>query len=120
MFEVSVSSSFPAQHAVTIAGVDEIPHSHDWKVLAVVSGESLDNDELLVDFLQLHAALEEVLATIRETDLNSNPVLQGKNPSTEYVAMYIATELTKKVKSPSRLASITLTEAPNCTATYRL
>ena len=120
MFEVSVSTSFPAEHAVMIAGIDETPHSHVWNVVAVVTGEKLDNDALLVDFLQLQSDLNEVVAPLRETNLNTNEVLQHKNPSTEIVAMYIATELKKRVKSPASLASITLTEAPNCIATYRL
>jgi 6-pyruvoyl-tetrahydropterin synthase len=120
MFEVSVSTSFPAVHAVTISGVEETPHSHDWKVLAVVSCDALDSDNLLIDFLQLESDLENVVARLRDTDLNANPVLQGNNPSTEFVAMYIATELAKKVNSPACLDSIALTEAPNCIATYRL
>ena len=120
MFEVSVSTSFPAKHAVTISGIEEAPHYHDWKVLAVVSGDSLDSDKLLIDFLQLESDLEKIIAPLRDSDLNTNPVLQGNNPSTEFVAMYIANELVKKVKSPAHLDSITLTEAPNCTATYRL
>ncbi len=119
MFEVSVSTTFDADHAVTISGIEETSHTHNWRVVAVVSGEQLDEDGLLIDFLQLQSDLEQVVSTIRNTNLNTNPSLQGNNPSTEYVAMHIATELAKKVKSPARLTSITLTEAPNCIATYR-
>jgi|TARA_B100000315_G_C14438741_1_gene523707 6-pyruvoyltetrahydropterin/6-carboxytetrahydropterin synthase len=120
MFEVSVSASFVAEHSVTISGVKENAHSHNWNVVATVSGEKLDEDGLVVDFLALQNDLEQVVAALRETNLNCNPVLDDKNPTTEHVAMYIATELTNKVKSPARLLSIKLTEAPNCTATYRL
>ena len=42
MFEVSVATSFHAIHAVTIAGVEETPHEHDWKVVASVQGDKLD------------------------------------------------------------------------------
>ena len=119
MFEFSVSSSFHAQHAISILGVDEKTHNHNWKVTASVSGENLDRDGLLVDFIQLQSDLEDVIKTIRDTNLNTNPVLHGSNPTTEYVAKYIATELAKRVKSPARLSSITLTEAPNCIAIYR-
>ncbi len=119
MFEVSVSTTFDAQHAVTISGIDETPHTHNWHVVAVVSGEQLDVDGLLIDFLQLQSDLEVAISTIRDTNLNTNPALQSNNPSTEFIAMYIATELAKRVKSPARVTSITLTEAPNCIATYR-
>lgn len=120
MFEVSVAGSFIAIHAVTISGVDETPHEHDWQVTAVVGNETLDDDGLVVDFLQLEASLQAVLATLAGTDLNTNGVLNGMNPSTEIVAKYIATELIKRVPSPARVLSIMLTEAPNCIATYRL
>ncbi len=120
MFEVSVSTSFVAEHSVTISGVKEDSHSHDWKVVATVSGETLDEDGLVVDFLALQNYLEQVVDNLRNTNLNCNPVLEDKNPTTEHVARYIATELANKVKSPAHLLSITLTEAPNCTATYRL
>jgi len=120
MFDVSVSDSFIAQHAVTIDGVEEIQHEHDWKVTAVVSGETLDVDGLVVDFLQLQKDLREVVGALVDTNLNTNAVLDGKNPSTEIVAMYIATELAKRVPSPARLYCVELTEAPNCIATYRL
>ena len=53
MFEVSVETSFVATHAVTMNGIEEDPHSHDWKVVLTVQGNSLDNDGLLVDFLDL-------------------------------------------------------------------
>ncbi len=120
MFEVSVADSFIAKHAVTIAGVDETPHEHDWQVVAIVGNETLDDDGLVVDFLQLEESLKTILSTLDGTDLNTNSALQGKNPSTEIVAMYIAKELEKRVVSPARLLSIHLTEAPNCIATYRL
>ena len=60
MFEVSVEAAFKATHAVTVAGVDEIPHEHDWKAVVLVNGEKLDNDGLVVDFL----ALENRLMTL--------------------------------------------------------
>jgi 6-pyruvoyltetrahydropterin/6-carboxytetrahydropterin synthase len=120
MFDVSVSDSFIAQHAVTICGVEETPHEHDWQVNAIVSRNTLNEDGLVIDFLQLQKDLNDVLSILDGTNLNTNSVLGGKNPSTEIVAMYIAGELAKRVPSPARLTCIELTEAPNCIATYRL
>ena len=53
MYEISVETSFLAVHAITIDGIEETPHKHDWKVVASVQSDTLDNDDLVVDFLDL-------------------------------------------------------------------
>ena len=51
-FEVSVSASFRARHAVaTPSGPLEPPHEHDWRVEAVYRADALDADGFVVDFL---------------------------------------------------------------------
>ena len=119
MFEVSVATSFQATHAVTITGVEETPHEHDWKVVASVKGDNLDEDGLLVDFLELQRRLDEIVAPLLHADLNQCPEMDGKNPTTEHVAWYIAKQLQDNVKAPAILSSVRVTESPNCIATYR-
>ena len=119
MFEVSVATSFHAIHAVTIAGVEETPHEHDWKVVASVQGDKLDEDGLLVDFLDLQRRLEEIVAPFLHADLNQCPEMDGQNPTAEHVAWYIAKQLQENVIAPTILSSVRVTEAPNCIATYR-
>lgn len=119
MFEVSVETSFIAVHAVTIDGVEETPHEHDWKVVASVRGDKLDDDGLLVDFLDLQRELEQVVSPFRNVNLNQCQALHGQNPTAEQVALYIATQLQDKVKGTATLSAVRVTEAPNCIATYR-
>ena len=118
MFSVCVSTSFQATHAVTIQGVDETPHSHDWKVEAILCGDSLDDDNVLIDFLEVEKKLDTIVSPFRDSDLNNNPMLEGANPSTEYVAMYIGEQLKQQIHNPIRVQSVTVTEAANCKATY--
>ena len=117
MFEVSVETSFVATHAVTMNGIDEDPHSHDWKVVLTVQGDSLDNDGLLVDFLDLEKQLEEAVAPLNDVNLNSCAVLNKQNPSTERIACYIASCI--NVSPPAQITSVTVTEAPHCKATFK-
>jgi len=119
MFEISVETSFRAVHAVTVGGVEETPHEHDWKVVASVQGDKLDDDGLLVDFLDLQLELEKAVSPFHNVDLNQCPVLDGQNPTAEQVARYIATQLKDKVRAPATLSSVRVTEAPHCIATYR-
>ncbi len=119
MFEVSVATSFHAIHAVTISGVEEAPHEHDWQVVASVLGNQLDDDGLVVDFLDLQRELEEIIAPLQHADLNQCPELGGQNPTAERVAWYIANQLQSKVQEPATISAVSVTEAPNCIATYR-
>lgn len=118
MFEVCVSTSFVATHAVTIQGVDETPHSHDWKVDVMLAGTTLDSDGLLIDFLEVEKQVESIIAPLRDTDLNVNSSLEGKNPSTELVAQYIGDALRLQIRPPITVQSVSVTEAPNCKAIY--
>ncbi len=119
MFEVSVEASFNAMHAVTVAGVDETPHTHDWKAVVLVSGKALDEDGLVVDFITLEQSLDRVIAPLRDSDLNSVKELDGKNPSAEFVALYIGEEIEKTLPPENNLVSVTVTEAPHCKAIYK-
>lgn len=118
MYKVSVEQSFRAKHAVTVKGVDEKPHFHDWKVVVLVSGPSLDEDGLLVDFLQLEASLARAVNPLQDADLNACDAMQGKNPSAEHVAIYIADCLKDAITSPNKVETITVTEAPHCKAIF--
>ena len=120
MFEVSVEGHFRAEHAVTVNGVDETAHFHDWKAVALISGPKLDEDGLLLDFLELEANLEKAIAPLRDADLNTCGVLQGNNPSAEHVAIYIADCIKDSITPPNKLETITITEAPHCKAIYQL
>ena len=119
MFEVSVATSFHAVHAVTISGVEETPHEHDWNVVVSIQGDKLDDDGLLVDFIALQRELEQVVSPFRNVNLNQCSVLDGQNPTAERVAWYIATQLQNKIQAPANIYSVIVTEAPNCIATYR-
>ena len=119
MFEVSVATSFHAVHAVTVSGVEETPHEHDWRVVAIVQGSQLNDDGLLVDFLDLKRGLEEIIAPLQRANLNQCAELDGQNPTAERVAWYIANQLQSKVQEPATISAVSVTEAPNCIATYR-
>ena len=119
MYEVSVETTFQAEHAVTVCGVPETPHEHDWRVVVTVQGNTLDSDVLLVDFIALQKQLEESISPLQQTNLNTCKAMAGANPTAERVAWYIANELQVKLPSTVTLSSVRVTEAPHCIATYR-
>ncbi len=117
MFEVSVEALFTATHAVTICGVEEEQHSHDWVVVLTVSGNELDHDGLLVDFLDIEQQLANAVTPLQNANLNISPEMNDENPTAERVAWYIASCI--NVTPPALISSVTVTEAPHCKATYR-
>ena len=46
-------------------------------------------------------------------------MLKGKNPSAEFVALYIGQEIEKTLPNTNKLVSVTVTEAPHCKAIYK-
>ena len=118
MFLLSINSSFSAAHSLTIQGVPEPVHGHDWRVEAVVQGDQLDSDGLLCDFHDLESLLEEILTPFQTADLNGADAFQGKNPSAEVVARYIGERLAAGLPDPVTLQKVSVTEAPGCMATW--
>lgn len=122
MFEVSVEAEFAAAHALSVAGMREPVHGHNWHVTVTVAGPSLDRDGLLCDFHTVESALRELVGRFNNRDLNTlAPFREGLNPSAENVARTIADELSEVLDlSPhAGIASVRITEAPGCAATYR-
>ena len=129
MFELSVRAEFCAAHSLTIAGKPEPLHGHNWRVTAVVEGRRLDASGLLCDFHLVERALHRVIEPWSNANLNETPPFTTRaraihNPSAENVAAHIADELSRGLAHTLprgvRVASVTVTEAPGCAATYRL
>ncbi len=118
MFEISVQRTFSAAHALVVRGVRETLHGHDWRLTAVVAGDSLDEDGLLCDFHAIEAALDEVIAPLRNANLNEVGPFRNVNPSAEQVARHVAQRLAASLPPDVRLSRVSVTEAPGCEATY--
>lgn len=129
MFEISVTTTFSAAHAIMIRGVREPLHGHDWRVTAVIQSSTLDSDGMVCDFHELAQTLNGVISPFKNNNLNIIPPFDSLNPTAEHVAMHIGKELQRWVASISHtesnkyrgieLKSASVTEAVGCEATYR-
>jgi 6-pyruvoyltetrahydropterin/6-carboxytetrahydropterin synthase len=120
MFELSVQGSFSAAHAIAIKGQREPLHGHDWRVVATIRGPVLDSDGLLCDFHELERGLATVIRPLQNTNLNVTPPFDDVNPTAEHVAKHIAEHLTRLLPAGVESIAVAVTEAPGCTATYRI
>ena len=122
MFTLTVESVFSAAHALSVSGVREQVHGHDWRVTAAVEGPELDNDGLLADFHTIKAALDGIVEPWNTANLNEAEAFDGVNPTAEHVAKTIAERLHEAIDGSlapyARLAWVRVTESPGCACTY--
>lgn len=119
MFELTVERDFSAAHAVRIGDHVEPIHGHNWRVRATVRGDRLDANELLIDFHQLERWLDEIVRPFHDRALNKVAPFDTVNPTAERVVEHIADALARRLPERVTLSSVSVTEAPGCTATYR-
>lgn len=123
MFEITIQADFAAAHALALAGTREPVHGHNWHVTVTLAGTTLDADGLLCDFHTAEHALREIVAPFHNRNLNEVPPFDTVNPSAEHVASYIAAAMHERLGAAlaplAWIASVGVTEAPGCLATYR-
>ncbi len=124
MYEITVDRTFCAAHAIVIAGEREPVHGHNWHVRATIVGEELDGDGLLCDFHAVDHWLAQVCEPMTNQNLNEVAPFDTLNPTAEHVARHIAKELNgclrRALGHGVRVASVRVTEAEGCSATFRL
>ncbi|MBO6512530.1 MAG: 6-carboxytetrahydropterin synthase [Phycisphaerales bacterium] len=122
MFTIQVTHEFCAAHALHILGADEPIHGHNFVTTATIAGQTLDDDGLLCDFHTVQAQLIDICHPFTNQNLNDTPPFDSLNPTAELIAKHIADELAGRLDaslSPhAQVHSVTITEAPNCKATY--
>ncbi len=100
MFEVSVEQTFAAGHALrNYKGSCENVHGHNFKVQVTIEGQKLDDAGLLIDFLDLKASMQGVIAKLDHQFLNDIKPFDVLNPSAENMAEYFFQELTRGIES---------------------
>ncbi len=122
MFEVSVEQTFAAGHALrNYKGKCENVHGHNFKVQVVIEGEKLDDAGLLVDFLDVKAAMQKIIDRLDHVFLNDVAPFDVKNPSAENIAEYFYQEMTRSLGAgvPVRIREVRIWETDIQSAAYR-
>ena len=121
MYEISVDYSFAAGHALRgYKGKCENVHGHNYKVQVTVAGEQLNASGLLVDFVDLRAAIQSIVDRLDHRFLNDLAPFDQLNPSAENLARYMCEELQPQVKEQAvRIQSVTVWETDTTSATFR-
>ena len=120
MFEISTELRFSsAHHLNNYEGPCENVHGHNWIVKAYARCSKLNEIGLGIDFKDLERALKSILETLDHRDLNTLFEPKKLNPSSENIAKYIFSELSKKINnSQCRISRIDVQETPGNCASY--
>ena len=122
MFSIQVTHEFCAAHSIILMGTQEPIHGHNFKTTAIISGSQLDSEGLLCDFHLVEQTLIQICQPFTNNNLNTTPPFDTLNPTAENIAKHIADQLAAKLDAAlaprAKVHSVSITEAPNCQATY--
>lgn len=121
MFEISVEYVFAAGHALRgYKGKCENVHGHNYKVKVTVAGRDLNSTGLLMDFVELRAALKQLAERLDHRFLNDLSPFDQLNPSAENLAKYFCEGLEPQVRAQGlSVESVTVWETDTTSATFR-
>jgi 6-pyruvoyltetrahydropterin/6-carboxytetrahydropterin synthase len=120
MYELKIITEFSAAHNLrNFRGKCEALHGHNWKVEVVLSGKSLDESGVVLDFAEVKGATSEIMSEIDHRYLNDLPFFMENNPSSENIARYIFHRLQEKIDNDRvRIRRVTAWESQDACASY--
>jgi 6-pyruvoyltetrahydropterin/6-carboxytetrahydropterin synthase len=117
MYEVRVLSRFSSAHNLrNYKGKCENLHGHTWKVELCLTGDKLNSDGFLCDFVELKKELNTLLDRYDHKYINEVKPFDTLNPTAENLARVIYDELKQKF---SGLLEVTVWESDDARAVYK-
>jgi len=122
-YEVMIERNFSSAHQLRgYKGKCENLHGHNYKIEIYARGRELNNIGLLVDFVELKDAANELVAYLDHKNLNElEPFVSEQNPSAENVARFCLEELAGKLNDGRvEIYKVRCFETPTSVATYEV
>ena len=121
-FEVMIERNFSSAHQLRgYKGKCENLHGHNYKIEIYARGRELDNIGLLVDFVELKAAADEVVTYLDHRNINELPPFDELQPSAENLAKYVLERVAQRVGDDRvQIYKVRCFETPTSVATYQL
>jgi 6-pyruvoyltetrahydropterin/6-carboxytetrahydropterin synthase len=123
MFEVMIERNFSSAHQLRgYRGKCENLHGHNYRIEIYARGRELDKTGLLVDFVELKAAADEVVNYLDHRNINELPPFDEElNPSAENLARFILERVASRVGDERvQVFKVRCFETPTSVATYRV
>ena len=123
LFEVMIERNFSSAHQLRgYRGKCENLHGHNYKIEIYARGRELNNIGLLVDFVELKAAADEIVNYLDHRNINELPPFDEElNPSAENLARYILERVSSRVGDERvQVYKVRCFETPTSVATYQV
>ncbi len=120
MYELKIVTRFAAAHQLTMVGAKcENMHGHNWRIEVYVKGDKLDEGGVLIDFGVVKVHVAEIMKLLDHRYLNELEHFSDRQPSSENIAFFIATELQKRIdRSGIKVSRVAAWESDDACATY--
>jgi 6-pyruvoyltetrahydropterin/6-carboxytetrahydropterin synthase len=121
-FEVMIERNFSSAHQLRgYKGKCENLHGHNYRIEIYARGQELDNVGLLVDFVELKAAADDVVQYLDHRNINELPPFVELQPSAENLAKYVLERVSSRIDDDRvRIYKVRCFETPTSVATYQV
>jgi len=121
LYEVYIKDYFAAAHVLKgYDGACANMHGHNWIVEAYIQCTKLNQLGIGIDFLDVQAALKDVLSKLDHTFLNENPAFTNINPTSETLSKFLFTELSQRLNTEHiRVSKVMIFESPGCGSSFQ-
>ncbi len=109
MYEVGVARSFHAAHQLEDSPSAGDHHEHDYRVEAIVRGDVLEANGMLLDLDALGAAVGQCLDELESVELESLETFEREITTVENVAEHIWSHVRDLIEPPPQLTSMRVT-----------
>ena len=123
MFEVMIERNFSSAHQLRgYRGKCENLHGHNYKIEIYARGPELNNVGLLVDFVELKDAADEIVNFLDHKNINELPPFDAElNPSAENLARFILERVAARIDDERvRVFKVRCFETPTSVATFQV
>jgi len=118
-----IERNFSSAHQLRgYRGKCENLHGHNYKIEIYARGRELNNIGLLVDFVELKEAADDLVTYLDHKNLNElEPFVTEQNPSAENVARFILKRLAARIDDDRvQIYKVRCFETPTSVATYQM
>jgi 6-pyruvoyltetrahydropterin/6-carboxytetrahydropterin synthase len=122
-FEVMIERNFSSAHQLRgYRGKCENLHGHNYRIEIYARGRELNHIGLLVDFVELKQAADELVTYLDHKNLNElEPFVTEQNPSAENLARFCLEKLAAKLNDDRvEIYKVCCFETPTSVATYQV
>jgi 6-pyruvoyltetrahydropterin/6-carboxytetrahydropterin synthase len=123
IFEVMIERNFSSAHQLRgYKGKCENLHGHNYKIEIFAKGSELNNIGLLVDFVDLKEAADDIVRYLDHRNINELPPFDTElNPSAENIARFILEKIASRISDQRvQVYKVRCYETPTSVATYEI